>query len=595
MSEFDKAIHAPEATRSTPASLRLVLGVGHGVEPVALKAFLARMNERRDSAEAGARQRVSIRTNDSRIVAVLSGEGFLHHDIAAARAADAAILAFAGEHGLTPSVRRQLYLFARMGIQHIALAVHGVAKVDRRDDRMIALESQLEELAFRIGLIQAVILPIPTHPSGAGHASGHGASLRDHQGTLASFLDIAAESQAARSRLPFRFNVDTVQSIATGKTVVLGTIASGTIGAGDRVRIQPMGKESRIDQIALTALDDNTAPPDHPATLTLGDAIDLPVGSVISTTDAPATVADQFEAELVWLNDEPLFPGRRYQARVGSQSADLTVTDIKYEVNVDTLERLAANQLSRDGIAVCNLSLNQAVAFDTCNDNPATGFLTILDRETGEPLGIGLLHFALRRAENIHIQHVDINRAARATQKNQNPCVVWFTGLSGSGKSTIANLVEQRLYQLGHHTYLLDGDNVRHGLNRDLGFTEADRVENIRRVGEVAKLMVDAGLIVLTAFISPFRTERQMARDLLSADEFLEVFVDVPLSVAEERDPKGLYKKARRGELKNFTGIDSPYEAPQHPELVIDTGTLTASEAADRVLDALRARGRLQC
>lgn len=594
MSAPDHANHEPGLPDPKPAALRLVLGVGHGVEPAALRAYLARLADGMDLPRTATGPRISAPVGRMETAAVLPAQGFHYSELAAARNADVAILAVAGDDRLSHSVRRQTYLLARLGIQHVVLAMHRTADPDPRDEHLSAIESEFAELAHRIGLVQAMILPIPTHPSGTAGIPNDSSPSRQPEETLAAFLVVAAESRQARPRLPFRFNVDTVESTERGQTVVSGTIVSGAIDAGDRVRIQPMGKESRVESIALTASDENTgASLAQPATLFLQDAIDLPVGSIISTIEAPAAVADQFEAELAWLNDEPLFPGRRYEMRIGSQSADLTVTDIKYEVNVNTLERLAASQVGRDGIAVCNLSLNHAVAFDRYNDNPGTGFLTVVDRETGETLGIGLLHFALRRAENIHIQHVDIDRTARSVQKHQNPCVVWFTGLSGSGKSTIANLVEQRLYQLGHHTYLLDGDNVRHGLNRDLGFTEADRVENIRRVGEVAKLMVDAGLIVLTAFISPFRTERQMARDLLSAGEFLEVFVDVPLDIAEERDPKGLYKKARRGELKNFTGIDSPYEAPQHPELVIDTSDITAIEAADRVIDALRERGRL--
>jgi len=401
-------------------------------------------------------------------------------------------------------------------------------------------------------------------------------------------------------RLPFRMQVEPPEASpgaaggpALGPGQVRGVVASGSVRAGDRVRIQPLGKESRVASIHGDVGELAQATPGQRVTLTLDHALALPEGAVISTTEAPASVADQFEARIVWSSAEPLYSGRRYPARIGLQRADLTVTDIKYRVHPGTEEHIAASQLKAGDVAVCNISLDRAVAFDPYDENPATGSFAVLDQHTHEPLGEGRLHFALRRAQNIHVQHVDINKAARARQKTQNPCVVWFTGLSGSGKSTIANRVEQRLYDMGHHTYLLDGDNVRHGLNRDLGFTEADRVENIRRVGEVAKLMVDSGLIVLTAFISPFQAERRMARDLLTDGEFLEVFVEVPLDIAEQRDPKGLYKKARRGELKHFTGIDSPYEPPESPELVINTATLTPEQAAEEVIQALHARGRL--
>ncbi|MBS0002304.1 MAG: adenylyl-sulfate kinase, partial [Thioalkalivibrio sp.] len=409
---------------------------------------------------------------------------------------------------------------------------------------------------------------------------------------LAAFLEGVATSTEGAARLPFRLPVESARQ-EDETTVASGTVVSGRVRSGERVRIQPMGKETRVIAIGTQAGEAAEAGPRERVELTLAGPIGIADGSVVSTVESPASVADQFEATVIWLHPEPLFPSRRYRARIGAQTADLVVTDMKYELAVGTEEQLAANQLRADGAAVCNVSLNRPVAFDAHAENPSTGLVTIYDRDSGEALGLGLLHFALRRAENIHIQHVDIDKTARSSQKTQHPCVLWFTGLSGSGKSTIANRVEQQLYRLGHHTYLLDGDNVRHGLNRDLGFTEVDRVENIRRVGEVAKLMVDAGLIVLTAFISPFRTERQMARDLLTDGEFLEVFVDVPLDIAEQRDPKGLYRKARRGELKNFTGIDSPYEIPETPELIIDTSVLTAEEAADHVIDALRARGRL--
>jgi bifunctional enzyme CysN/CysC len=328
-------------------------------------------------------------------------------------------------------------------------------------------------------------------------------------------------------------------------------------------------------------------------TLVLADEIDISRGDMISAATAPAEVADQFECTLVWMDDEPLLPGRPYWMKIGTHTVSATVTDIRHQINVNTQEHMAARRLELNAIAVCKLSLDRAIAFDPYAHNRDTGGFILVDRMSHHTAGAGMLHFALRRAHNIHRHATDIDKAARAALKGQKPCVVWFTGLSGSGKSTIANLVETRLHAMGRHTYLLDGDNVRHGLNRDLGFTAEDRVENIRRIAEVAKLMVDAGLIVLTAFISPYRAERDMARALFAEGEFLEVFVDTPLAVAEARDPKGLYAKARRGELKNFTGIDAPYEVPHQAELRLNTGAGSAADAAEQVLALLAQRGLL--
>ncbi|BAN36786.1 sulfate adenylyltransferase, large subunit [Sulfuricella denitrificans skB26] len=316
--------------------------------------------------------------------------------------------------------------------------------------------------------------------------------------------------------------------------------------------------------------------------------IDIARGEAISAADAPASVADQFESTIIWMHDAPLFSGRSYLLKTGSQTVTATITDIKYQMSMDSPEHLAATKLENNTVGVCNISVNRPVTFKPYNEDRDMGGFILIDRVSNRIVGMGLLHFALRRAQNIHMQHVDVDKAARAISKEQKPCMLWFTGLSGSGKSTIANLVEKRLHAMGCHTYLLDGDNVRHGLNKDLGFTEVDRVENIRRVAEVGKLMVDAGLIVLAAFISPFRSERRLARELLEEGEFIEIFVDVPLSIAEERDPKGLYRKARKGDLKNFTGIDSPYETPQAPEIHLDTASMSPDQAAELVVETIQ-------
>jgi bifunctional enzyme CysN/CysC len=372
-----------------------------------------------------------------------------------------------------------------------------------------------------------------------------------------------------------------------------GAIAGGTVKPGDRIRVQPSGKESTVAQIVTLDGLLPEAVAGQSVTLTLTDEVDISRGDLISQADSPAGVADQFETTLVWMHDEPLLPGRFYLMKMGAQTVTASVMEVKYQVNVNTLEHTAAKTLGLNAIGVCALNLDRPVGFDPYTDNRDTGGYILIDRLTNATVAAGMIHFALRRSQNVHVQHVDVNKAARNELNRQKSCVVWLTGLSGSGKSTIANLLEKRLHAMGHRTYLLDGDNVRHGLNKDLGFTDTDRVENIRRVAEVAKLMVDAGLIVLTAFISPFQAERRMARALLQEDEFLEIHIDVPLAVAEQRDVKGLYKKARRGELKNFTGIDSRYEVPEAPELRVANDTIAPDEAVDRIIALLRERGRL--
>jgi bifunctional enzyme CysN/CysC len=370
-----------------------------------------------------------------------------------------------------------------------------------------------------------------------------------------------------------------------------GEIASGIARPGDAVRILPSGRESRIQRIVTKDGDLGLAVAGQSVTLTLADEVDCSRGDIIAAADAPAEVADQFETTIVWMAEEPLLPGRSYWLKIGAKTVSASVTEPKYKINVNTLEHLAAKQLELNEIAVCNISLDQPVAFDPYADNHDTGGFILIDRITNGTVGAGMIRFALRRAQNIHWQALDVSKATRAAAKNQRPAVLWFTGLSGAGKSTIANLVEKKLLAMGRHTYILDGDNVRHGLNRDLGFTDADRVENIRRVAEVARLMTDAGLIVLVSFISPFRSERRLARELMPAGEFLEVYVDTPLAVAEQRDVKGLYKKARAGELKNFTGIDSPYEPPEHPEIRVDTTAITPADAAELVVARMDERG----
>jgi bifunctional enzyme CysN/CysC len=372
-----------------------------------------------------------------------------------------------------------------------------------------------------------------------------------------------------------------------------GPLVSGTVLPGDRVRVLPSGQTSHVDRIVTMDGDQPVAIAGQSITLTLKDEIDCSRGDVIVAADDPASVSDKFQATIIWMHEEPLLPGRSYLMKAGARTVSATVTPLKYKVNVNTLEQLAARKLELNEIGVCDLETNQPLVFDPYAENRDTGSFILIDRLTNDTVGAGMLQFALRRASNVHWQSLDVNKTVRAALKSQKPVVMWFTGLSGAGKSTIANLVEKRLLALGRHTYMLDGDNVRHGLNKDLGFTEADRVENIRRVAEVAKLMADAGLITLVSFISPFRTERRMARDLLEPGEFIEVFVDTPLAEAERRDPKGLYRKARKGDIKNFTGIDSPYEAPENPEIRLDTTQVSATEAADLIIEHLSTAGIL--
>jgi bifunctional enzyme CysN/CysC len=452
------------------------------------------------------------------------------------------------------------------------------------------IEAEYAAFAKRIGLGDVTALPLSA--LGGDNIVAPSTRMPWHRGaTLMGWLETVEVDEARQQKLPFRFPVQWVNRPSADFRGFAGTIASGVVAPGDRVRVQPSGRESRVARIVAAGGDLDRAIAGQSVTLVLADEVDVSRGDVISAADSPAEVADQFEATVVWMAEEPMLRGRSYLMKTGTKTVTATVAPLKYRINVDTLEHAAAEKLELNEIGAAELELDQRIVFDPYSENRETGAFILIDRLTNHTIGAGMLKFALRRAHNIHVQHVDVDKAARAALKGQRPCVLWLTGLSGAGKSTVANLVEKKLHAMGRHTYLLDGDNVRHGLNKDLGFTAADRVENIRRIAEVAKLMVDAGLIVLTAFISPFRAERRMARDLLPEGDFVEIHVDAPLDVAEGRDPKGLYRKARRGEIKNFTGIDSPYEPPEAPELRIDTTRLTPEGAADEVLALLAGRG----
>jgi bifunctional enzyme CysN/CysC len=392
---------------------------------------------------------------------------------------------------------------------------------------------------------------------------------------------------------PFRLPVQWVNRPNLDFRGFSGTITSGIINVGDSITVSPSGKRSKVKEIVTHGGNLKTACENMAITLTLEDQIDISRGDMISTSDNPTAQADQFQAHILWMNEKELFPGRQYLLKTINKTVLASISNLKYKVDINDFSEVADKTLGLNEIGVATLVLSAPIAFDAYADNRKTGSIIIIDRQTNETVGVGMIDFALRRSSNVVWQDLEVNKLIRAKQKNQNPALLWFTGLSGSGKSTIANLLEKRLLDLNRHTYILDGDNLRHGLNRDLGFTKADRVENIRRVGEVSSLMVDAGLITIASFISPYKAERQMARDLLGDKFFIEIFINTPLDVAESRDVKGLYAKARAGEIKNFTGIDSDYEVPENPEIEIDTTKLSAAEAAEIIVKYLKDNGFL--
>lgn len=509
-------------------------------------------------------------------------EQYTRNMVTGASTADAAVILIDARKGVLTQTRRHSYLVSLLGIRNVVLAVNKMDLVGWDQDVFDAIVADYRAFADQIGL--TVFTPIPISGLGGDNIATRSEATPWFEGPILMDWLEGVEVEDDLQAKPFRMPVQWVNRPNLDFRGFSGLIASGTIKPGDRIRALPSGRESRVARIVTLPGDLDRAVAGQSVTLTLEDEIDISRGDVIATADAPAPVANQFEATLVWMDDEPLPPGRTYLLKIGARTVGASITDIKHRVNVNTLEHTAAKRLELNEIGVCNLSLDQAIPFEPYADNRQMGGFILIDRLSNRTVGAGMINFALRRADNIHWQHTDVTKVSRAALKSQRGQVVWLTGLSGAGKSTIANLVEKRLHALGRHTYLLDGDNLRHGLNKDLGFTEEDRVENIRRVAEVAKLMVDAGLIVLTAFISPFRAERQLARDILEPGEFIEVFVDTPLAVAEARDVKGLYKKARSGQLKNFTGVDSPYEAPESPELRIDTTAIDPVEAAERIV-----------
>jgi bifunctional enzyme CysN/CysC len=505
---------------------------------------------------------------------------------------DAAIILVDARKGISAQTRRHAVICSLLGIRHVVLAVNKMDLVGHAQetfDRVVA-----DFRGFATQLTFEAVAPIPISARFGDNVAARGRNMPWYGGpTLLQHLE-SLEIDTALEALPFRFPVQWVSRPDQEFRGFAGTVVSGRIRRGDPIRVARNGAATRVERIVTADRDVDTATAGDAVTLTLADDLDVGRGDLLVPSDRRPEVADQFAAHLIWMSAEPLLPGRSYLMRIGTQWVPATVSSIKHKLDINHFEPLAARTLAVNDIGLCNFATAAPVAFDAYEADRETGAFIIVDRYTNETVGAGMIVFALRRATNIHPEHLAIEKVARAHLKHQRPCIVWFTGLSASGKSTIAKLVEVQLHAAGHHTYMLDGDNVRHGLNHDLGFTDADRVENIRRVGEVAKLFVDAGLIVLCAFISPFQAERRMVRDLVGDGEFIEVFVDTPIEECRRRDPKGLYAKADLGTLKNFTGVDSPYEPPERPDLVLGTAEHAAGELARIVVDHLRTGGMLR-
>jgi bifunctional enzyme CysN/CysC len=513
-------------------------------------------------------------------------EQFTRNMVTGASTAELAVILIDARKGILTQTRRHSYLTHLLGIKNIVLAVNKMDLVEYSKDIFDQIVADYTAFAASIGVTDFTAIPI------SGFKGDNITMLSENTKwysgpTLMQHLENVELDQSADQGLSFRMPVQWVNRPNLDFRGFSGKIALGIVKPGDEVRILPSGKTSHVDRIVTLGGDLDQAVAGQSITLTLRDEVDCSRGQIITAAKDPLEVADQFEATLIWMDETDLVPGRAYYLKIGAQTVSATVAQPKYQINVNTMEHTAAKTLELNAIGVATLTTDRAIPFAPYANNRELGGFILIDKMTNATVGAGLINFALRRAQNIHWQATDINRDHHANLKNQKPAVLWMTGLSGSGKSTIANAVEKKLARMNRHTFLLDGDNVRHGLNKDLGFTDADRIENVRRVGEVAKLMTDAGLIVITAFISPFRSERDMVRNMMQPGEFIEVFVDTPLSVAEQRDVKGLYAKARAGDLKNFTGIDSPYEAPEVPEIRIDTTKMSIDEAADHIIATL--------
>ena len=516
-------------------------------------------------------------------------EQYTRNMVTGASTADVAVILVDARKGVLTQTRRHSFIVALLGIKHVVLAVNKMDLAGYDQAVFDRIAADYREFAASLGLTD--IKAIPISALRGDNVVESGPSMPWYDGPpLATYLETVEAGRDAVTG-PFRLPVQLVTRPDPGFRGYAGIITGGTVRPGDEVRVLPSAATATVERIVTWDGDLPAAEAGQSVTLTLDREIDISRGDMIASAADPAGLADQFEAHLVWMHTDPLLPGRPYVMKLGSTTATCTVTHIKHGINVNTRERTPATTLAVNDIAVANIATDRRLPFDPYQANRETGGFVLIDRLTNVTVGAGMIDFALRRSDNIHWQALDVTKEAHVALKGHRPGVVWFTGISGAGKSTIANALERRLHALGCHTATLDGDNVRHGLNRDLGFTDADRVENIRRVAEVAKLMVDAGLLVLVSFISPFRAERDSARALVEAGEFVEVFVDTPLDVAERRDRKGLYRKARVGELPHFTGIDSPYEPPQSPEVRIDTVTTNVEESVDQIVTQLRAQG----
>ena len=510
-------------------------------------------------------------------------EQYTRNMVTGASTADCAVILIDARKGVLVQTRRHSFLCHQLGIRNLVLAVNKMDLIDYDDTKFNAIVSDYAKFAESIGIESFHAVPI------SGLAGDNITSRSDNTDwyggpVLIDLLETMQISNTASQKKPFRMPVQWVNRPNLDFRGFSGLIASGTVKPGDELRSLPSGKTSTVKSVVTMGGELDEAVAGQSITITLEEEIDCSRGDVLATADDPPQVADQFETTIVWMDDEPLVVGRGYWLKLGTQMVSVTIAEPKYEIDVNTMEHLASQTLNLNQIGVCEITTDRRIVFDPYTENRALGGFILIDKITNHTVGAGMLHFSLRRSQNVHWQPTDITRDHHASMKNQTPRVLWFTGLSGSGKSTIANEVEKKLALMNRHTFLLDGDNVRHGLNKDLGFTESDRIENIRRIGEVAKLMTDAGLIVLTAFISPFRADRQLVRDMIDGGEFIEIHVDTPLEIAEARDVKGLYKKARDGKLKNFTGIDSPYEPPESPEIRVNTVEMTPEEAADHII-----------
>ena len=501
-----------------------------------------------------------------------------------ASTADVAIILVDAEQGILTQTRRHSFIVSMVGVKHVLLAINKLDLVNYSEDVYDKIVSEYQDFAKNALNVES-ITSIPISALIGDNVVEKSQNTPWYKGqTIIEYLE-KIEILNKKINQSFRMPVQWVNRPNSNFRGFSGLISSGEINSGDKVRILPGGQTSLIKNIVTFDGDLANAKAGQSVTIMLEDEIDVSRGDIITISEDPCGEADQFQAHILWMNDDAMIPGRQYLLKSNSQSAILTLGRLKHRIDVNTLDHLPAKTLALNEIGVCNISLDKRIAFASYDKNQTMGGFIIIDRLSNNTVGMGLIDFALRRSENIHWQKMDVSKESRAKQKLQIPKIIWFTGLSGSGKSSIANILEKKLQSLGKHTITLDGDNIRHGINRDLGFTDADRVENIRRVGEVAKLMLDSGLICIASFISPFESERKMVRSLVAENEFIEVFVDTPLSVCEQRDVKGLYAKARTGEIPNFTGISSPFEQPSNPEIRIDTTNSSAEEAADQIIE----------